>query len=61
MLGMIDGLNFCKITLIPLNMSRVENKAANALSRRTCLLNQMNIKVVSFDKIKEEYEPCPDN
>ena len=41
-----------------MHMSGVENKVANVLSRRTCLLNQMNTEVVCFDKIKEEYESC---
>ena len=39
-------------------MFGVENKAADALTRRTCLLNQMSAQVVSFDKIKEKYESC---
>ena len=41
-------------------MSGVENKTVNVLSRRTCFLNRMSAKVVGFDEIKEEYEPCPD-
>jgi len=42
------------------HMFGVENKAADALTRRTCLLNQMSAQVVSFDKIKEKYESCAD-
>jgi len=42
------------------HMSGVKNKVADMLSHRTCLPNQMNVEVVGFDKIKEEYESCPD-
>ena len=37
----------------------VENRVANALSRRT-LLSVMSIEVVGFEKIKDTYESCPD-
>jgi len=39
---------------------RVENKAADALSRRTYVLKQLNAEVVGFEQIKEEYVICLD-
>ncbi|XP_022843359.1 uncharacterized protein LOC111366910 [Olea europaea var. sylvestris] len=38
----------------------VENQAADALSRRVSLLSIMNIKVIDFERLKEDYEICPD-
>ena len=38
----------------------VENKVADALSRRVCVLEQLNAEVVGFERIKEEYASCPD-
>ena len=40
--------------------SGVENKVVDALSRRTCMLKQLNAEVVGFEWIKEEYVSCPD-
>jgi hypothetical protein len=40
--------------------SGADNKAADALSRRMILLSKMNAEVIGFDKIKTEYESCPD-
>jgi len=60
MLNMVDGLNFARLHLYPKHMSGVRNKVVDAISRRTCLLNQMSAKVVGFDKFKEEYKSCPD-
>ena len=40
--------------------SGVENKVVDALSRRTCVLKQLNAEVVSFERYKEEYMSCPD-
>jgi len=39
--------------------SEGENKVANALSRRTCVLKQLNAEIVDFERIKEEYVSCP--
>ena len=38
----------------------VENKAANALSRRLSLLSVMSVKVIGFERLKDDYESCPD-
>ena len=38
----------------------VKNKVADVLSRRTCVLKQLSVEVVSFERIKEEYVSCPD-
>ena len=40
--------------------SGVKNKVAVALTRRTCVLKQLNAEVVDFERIKEEYMSCPD-
>jgi len=37
-----------------------ENKVADALSRRSLLLNSVRAEVIGFEQIKEEYESCPD-
>jgi len=42
------------------HISIVENKVADALSRRVCFLKQLSAKVVCFERIKEEYESCSD-
>ena len=39
--------------------SGVENKATDALSRRTFLLLLLDTKVVGFEQFKEDYESCP--
>ncbi|KAF5470834.1 hypothetical protein F2P56_011322 [Juglans regia] len=38
----------------------VENQAADALSRRISFLSIMNVKVIGFERLKEEYESCLD-
>ena len=38
----------------------MENRVADALSRRRALLSVMSTEVVGFEKIKETYESCPD-
>ena len=37
-----------------------ENKATNALSRRVSLLSVMSVKVIGFERLKDDYESCPD-
>jgi len=36
----------------------MENKAADALSRRVTLLSVMSVEVTGFERLKEEYESC---
>ena len=38
----------------------VENKATDALSRRVSLLSVMSFKVTGFERLKDDYELCPD-
>ena len=38
----------------------IENKAADALSRRISLLVAMSVETTGFERIREEYESCPD-
>lgn len=39
---------------------KVENKATNALSQKITLLHSMSIQVTEFEKLKEDYNSCPD-
>ncbi|XP_022869128.1 uncharacterized protein LOC111388604 [Olea europaea var. sylvestris] len=41
-------------------IKRVENRAADALSRRISLLSIISVKVIGFERLKEEYKSCPD-
>jgi len=50
---------YAKLHLYLKHTSGVEN-LADALSRRACVLKQLNAEVVGFERIKEEYESCPD-
>ncbi|XP_075640578.1 uncharacterized protein LOC142612363 [Castanea sativa] len=38
----------------------VENKVADALSRRVSLLSVVSVKVTGFERLKDDYESCPD-
>ncbi|XP_075658788.1 uncharacterized protein LOC142628611 [Castanea sativa] len=38
----------------------VENKAADALSRRVSLLSVMSVKVTGFEQFKDDYKSCLD-
>ncbi|XP_058106908.1 uncharacterized protein LOC131250640 [Magnolia sinica] len=38
---------------------RIENKPADALSRRVTLLNPLSVKVVGFEQLKDKYPMCP--
>jgi hypothetical protein len=38
--------------------SRVENKAADALSRRVALLSMTSGKVTGSERLKEDYDMC---
>ena len=38
----------------------IENKAANALSRRVSLLSIMSVKVTGFERLKDDYESSQD-
>ena len=54
-------IEFLQDYMFPLrHKARVENKAADALSRRIFILTKMSTVVNDFEKIKAEYESCPD-
>jgi hypothetical protein len=38
----------------------MKNKAANALSRWVTLLSLMSVEATGFERLKEEYESCPE-
>ena len=38
----------------------VENKVADALSRRLAILVAVSTEVLGFDRLKDDYETCPD-
>ena len=40
--------------------ARVKNKAADALSGMVSLLSIMSVKVTGFERLKDDYESCPD-
>ena len=44
----------------PTSKAGVENKAAHALSRRVFILIKTSTTVNSFERLKIEYESCPD-
>ncbi|GFY91156.1 hypothetical protein Acr_07g0013520 [Actinidia rufa] len=47
-------------TFVLKHRSGVENKAADALSRRAFLLSLLDARVVGFERLKEDYESCLD-
>ena len=38
----------------------VENKAADARSQKVSLLSIISVKVTRFERLKNDYESCPD-
>ena len=47
-------------TFILKHHAGTENKVADALSHRALLLNSVSTEVIGFEKLKDEYETCPD-
>ena len=47
-------------TFVLKHRAGTENKVADALSRRSLLLNTIKTEVIGFDQIKEQYDTCPD-
>ena len=38
----------------------MENKPADALSRRVNLIHSMNVEVTGFERLRDDYPSCPD-
>jgi len=47
-------------TFILKHKTDVENKVADALSRRVMTLVTMSTEVIGFERLREEYDSCPD-
>ena len=47
-------------TFVLKHQAGIENKPADALSRVALILNTMDVKVVGFDRLKNEYPSCTD-
>lgn len=59
MLGMVvEYLQACSFILKHKKGS--ENQAVDALSRRISLLTNISVKIIGFERLKEDYESCPD-
>ena len=47
-------------TFVLMHKAGVENKVADALNRRVMILVVMSVEVTGFERLREEYELCPD-
>ena len=47
-------------TFVLKHRAGTENKVADALSHRALLLNSISTEVIGFERLKDEYEKCPD-
>ena len=47
-------------TFVLKHKASVENKVADALSRRVMTLVTMSTEVIGFERLREEYDSCPD-
>ena len=47
-------------TFVLKHKAGVENKVADALSRRVMALVTMSTEVIGFERLREEYDLCPD-
>jgi len=47
-------------TFVLKHKAAIENKVAEALSRRITTLVTISIKVIGFERLREEYDSCPD-
>jgi len=47
-------------TFVLKHKAGIENKVADALSRRVMTLLTMSTEVIGFERLKEEYDSCPD-
>ena len=55
------GVGLNSFNLIPsYYKAGVENEVANALNRRVDLLSIMSVNVTGFERLKKDYESCPD-
>ena len=53
--GVPAGLHICSK-----HKAGVENKVADALSRHVMILVTMSTEVIGFERLREEYDSCPD-
>ena len=47
-------------TFVLKHKAGVENKVADALSRRVMILVVMSAEVIGFERLREKYDSCPD-
>ena len=56
-IGMVIGLNILQAySFVLKHKSGIENKVADALSRRVTLLSVMSVELTRFKRLKEKYE-----
>lgn len=47
-------------TFVLKHQAGVDNKVADALSRKVALMQSMSVTVTGFERMKDEYSTCPD-
>ena len=57
---MVVGLNLQRYSFVVKHRVGVKDKATDAPSWRVSLLSVMSVKVTGFERLKDDYESCPD-